>query len=206
MKTQGTGLIGMAIVALLGCSPKADPIGKGQTVFVAEYPDSSIGTCGLPDQGGIGQPPPTFANADFTVDDLGGEVVDGQSDPNGGSYEVKCTVTSSGKLDIDIVGPNYMPDPSSRGTASVEVNGSLSTDDGTGTANVTVRTVLTGAMASQGNRTCTLTALEDSSGDPAVGAGSAAFVFVCPAAVTSQDQFGVCATRGVVIVRDCLEE
>jgi len=51
-----------------------------------------------------------------------------------------------------------------------------------------------------------LTALKDSDGDPAVGAGSAAFVFECAAAVTSQDEFGVCATRGTVIVRDCLEE
>lgn len=206
MRTHGLGLIGLAIVAFLGCSPKADPIGKGQTAFVAEYPDSSIGTCGLPDQGGIGSPPPNLPNADYTVDDLGEEVVDGQDDPNGGSYEVKCTVRSSGKMTILMKGPNYRPDPSSRGTASVEVSGTLSPSDGEGTANVTVRTVQTGAMASQGRETCTLTALRDSDGDPAVGAGAAAFAFECPAAVTSQDEFGVCATRGTVIVRDCLED
>jgi hypothetical protein len=61
-------------------------------------------------------------------------------------------------------------------------------------------------MTSVGSNTCVFTALNDKKGDPAVGAGSAAFVFECANAVSSLDQFGACATRGTVIVEDCLEK
>lgn len=181
-------------------------------VFTVTYPESSLGkTCGLPDVGGVGDPPPDRPNPDNTVDSLGEPIVDGQSVGSSGSgeYEVQCKVTKSGQMDIEIIGPNHnntTTTPQSRGEAGIDVFGNISTSSGEGRANVKVRTVLTGAMTSQGANTCTLTALRDSGGDPAVGAGSAAFVFDCPHAVSSYDQFGGCATRGTVIVEDCLEK
>lgn len=212
LRTFGSATLGLSLMASLGCSPAPDPIGKGRMAFSVTYPDASLGkTCGLPDIGGVGDPPPDLPNPDKTVDGLGEPIVDGQSVGSSGSgeYEVKCTVTKGGKIDIDMIGPNHSSttaSPQSRGEAGIEVVGSLSPSDGEGRAYVSVRTVLTGAMSSQGNDTCTLTALKDSDGDPVVGAGSAAFVFECAHAVSSYDEMGGCATRGTVIVEDCLEK
>lgn len=212
LRTLYSGTLGLSLIANLGCSPAPDPVGKGRMAFSVTYPDATLGkVCGLPDIGGVGDPPPDLPNPDDTVDGPGEPVVDGQSvgSSDSGEYQVKCTVTKSGRIAIDMLGPNHSSttsSPQSRGEAGIEVIGSLSTSDGEGRGNISVRTVLTGAMTSQGSDTCTLTALKDSDGDPAVGAGSAAFAFECPHAVSSYDQFGGCATRGTVIVEDCLEK
>lgn len=206
------GTLGLSLVAVMGCSPAPDPVAKGRMIFNVGYPDRSLGkTCGLPDMGGVGDPPPSLPNPDYTVDVLGEPIADGQAvgGSDDGEYEVKCTVTKSGSMAIEIVGPNHDNTTTgikSRGEAGVRVHGSLSTTDGEGRGTVSVRTVLTGAMTSQGSDTCILTALRDSDGDPAVGAGSAAFAFECAHAVSSADQLGGCATRGTVIVEDCLEK
>lgn len=180
-------------------------------IFNVDFPDPSLGkTCGLTDVGGVGDPPPDMPNPDNTVDNLGEPVVDGQAvDSGSGEYEVTCKVTKGGKLSLEIAGPNHNNttiSPQSRGTAGIRVNGSISTSTGEGRGNVSVRTVFTGAMTSEGSSSCLLKALNDKDGDPAVGAGSAAFSFECAHAVSSYDELGGCATRGTVIVEDCLEK
>lgn len=179
--------------------------------FSVDYPDRSLGkTCGLTNVGGVGDPPPDMPNPDNTVDNLGEPVTDGQAVEEGsGEYEVTCKVTKGGKLSVEITGPNHPNttlSPQSRGAAGIRVDGSISTSSGEGRGDVSVRTVFTGAMSSQGLDSCFLTALKDKDGEPAVGAGSAAFAFKCAHAVSSYDELGACATRGTVIVENCLEK
>src|SRR5690606_20258883 len=136
------------------------------------------------------------------VTDFGEEVVDGS-----GEYSVACTVTKGGSIDIVMEGPNTSPNaPSTSGKTSIDVQGSMSTSSGEGTASISVRTTESNATPNKPGHPCTIRAVRGSDGEPIISAGKVTFTFQCQQAVRATDQLGVCETRGTVFVRDCLKE
>jgi hypothetical protein len=208
------GVFGLVSISVFGfaCSPAADPIGKGQVHFQIAYPtDPQVTqTCSLPGVGGIGDPPPSLP-VGTDVSSYGEPVTDGQTiEGSNGNYIVDCTITGGDthKIDLIIEGPNTSPlaKATDAGVAAkVEIHGSIGAD-GTGEGTVSAGIPSTGPNTSVGGYPCTLTALLDENGDPDVKGGAASFIFLCPRAQTPLSDFGICETRGTVIVRSCLDE
>lgn len=208
------GLFGLVSVSAFGfaCSPAADPIGKGQVHFQIAYPtDPQVTqTCSLPGVGGVGDPPPSLP-VGTDVTSYGEPVTDGQTiEGSNGNYVVECTVTGGDNHRIDVVieGPNTSPLAKATDagtTATVEIHGSIG-EDGTGEGTVSVGTPGTGPNTSMGGYPCTLTALRNDDGEPDIKGGAASFVFLCTRTQTPLSDFGICETRGTVIVRSCVDE
>jgi hypothetical protein len=177
---------------------------------VIDYPEASVGVCGVTSVGGIGDSVgnvPELPLEGSSPTFFGRPVADGETyNSDGAAYQIECRVsgTSSHSIEIFMRGPNHSPlADTATGDTSIEISGDIAAD-GTGSGTVTYRTTTSGSGTNPAEIPCTLSAVPHPQGGfYQIGDGQVHFTFNCPETIPAQDDSSRCEARGTIGMTGC---
>lgn len=220
-------VLALAVFSSVACSPGGDPIAEGTAHFKTNHSlDSSASENCLVVAGGIGRDSvPGFPQSDGSASTGTGDVVvDGESqfddeeaENPGHPYEITCTVSGEGPIDISVFmrGANTSPNAGFSGSlTTLELNGTINAD-GQGSGDVFFKTNEAGGMSSV--EPCTFFAspapLHACSGDICIttddeptDTGKLFITFDCPHVEEAGKVGSYCESDGTVIVKNCVTQ